>query len=124
MEVQNITTGAPNGPAVPIAEPHEPKAVSPEAKANTAAETRKAIEGRSEKEIRDDIPKIIEGMNAVLAGSGNHIRFVEHRESARMMVEILDNKTEEVLRTIPDKELLDLAARINEMLGVLVDRHT
>lgn len=124
MEVQSIAAGPANQTTQPVQETHEPKAAAMTAKVNLETEPRDNGEGTPENGKRDDIPKIIEGMNAVLSGSGNHIRFVEHRESSRMMVEILDNKTEEVLRTIPDKQLLDLAAKIGEMLGVLLDHRT
>ena len=40
----------------------------------------------------------------------------------RVMLEVKDNRTGEVIRTIPSKELLDLSARIGEMVGVFLDK--
>lgn len=73
---------------------------------------------------REEMPKIIEGINAVLARGGSHIRFVEHQAAQKMMVQILDDSTGDVIRTIPSKEMLDLAARISEMIGIFIDRET
>lgn len=81
-------------------------------------------QGKGEEKSRDEMLKIIEGINAVLSRSGSHIKFVEHQSSQRMMVQILDDQSGEVIRTIPSKEMLDLAARISEMIGVFLDRET
>lgn len=71
-----------------------------------------------------ELKKVAEGVNTVLENSGSHVRFMPHEKSGQMMVEILDNRTDEVIRTIPSKELLDLAARIGEMIGVILDKKT
>jgi len=76
---------------------------------------------KAQKEV---VGKIVEGINAVLDKSGSHIRFVHHKGVQMMVVQVLDNKTDEVIRTIPDTELLDLAAKISDMVGVIVDHKT
>lgn len=87
-----------------------------------AVEARKiAVE---EEKTRDEMPKMIDGINAVLSRSGSHIRFAEHQDTQRLMVQVLDDSTGEVLRTIPTKEMLDLAARISEMIGIFLDKET
>ncbi|MBI5016511.1 MAG: flagellar protein FlaG [Deltaproteobacteria bacterium] len=63
-----------------------------------------------------------DGVNAFLKASGTTVQFAFQADAKRMMVEVLDNSTGEVLRTIPSKELLELSARIGEMVGVLIDK--
>jgi flagellar protein FlaG len=83
-----------------------------------------SVQTREEGESRKELGKVAEGVNAVLENSGSHVRFVLHERAKQMMVQIRDNTTDEVIRTIPSKELLDLAAKIGEMIGVLVDKKT
>ena len=64
----------------------------------------------------------LDGVNAFLASSGSHIQFAVHEASKQMMVTVIDNDTQEVIKTIPSKELLDLMAKISEMVGVLMDK--
>lgn len=70
----------------------------------------------------EEVKQAAEQINAFLKASGTHVQFELHKETNRMMLEVLDNQTGEVLRTIPSKELLDLSERIGEMVGVLLDK--
>jgi len=67
------------------------------------------------------VEKATEGVNAFLKSNGSHIQFAVHSGTNRMMVEVIDDTTKEVIRTIPSKEVLDLAAKIDEMVGLLLD---
>lgn len=66
----------------------------------------------------------VERMNAFLRSGDSHIQFALHEKSKQMMVEVINNETQEVVRTFPPKELLDLAAKIGDMVGALVDKKT
>ena len=70
----------------------------------------------------EDVKQAAEGVNAFLKSSGSHIQFAVHDATQKMMVQVIDDVTQEVVRTIPSKELLDLAAKIGEMVGVLLDK--
>jgi len=37
------------------------------------------------------------------------------------MVQIVDLKTQEVIKELPPEEMLDLEAKIHEMVGLLID---
>jgi flagellar protein FlaG len=71
---------------------------------------------------RAALEKAAEGVNAFLKSSGSHVQFALHEGTKKVMVEVVDNDTEEVVRTIPSKELLDLADRIGEMVGLFLDK--
>jgi flagellar protein FlaG len=68
------------------------------------------------------VEEVTEGVNSFLQSSGSHIRFAVHDKAKELMVQVIDDRTEEVIRTIPPKELLDLAAKIGELVGALLDR--
>ena len=69
----------------------------------------------------EDVKQAAEGVNAFLKSSGSHVQFAYHEGAKRMMVQVIDDTTREVIRSIPSKELLDLAAKIGEMVGLLLD---
>ena len=68
------------------------------------------------------VARALDGVNAFLTSSGSHVQFAVHEASKRVMVTVIDNETQEVIKTIPSKELLDLAAKIGELVGMLLDR--
>ncbi len=49
------------------------------------------------------------------------LQFSMHDDSGRTMVKIMDKTTEKVLREIPSEDVLDLVAKIEEMIGILFD---
>ena len=47
------------------------------------------------------------------------LQFSVHEDSGEIMVTVREESTGEVIREIPPSEMLDLAARIDEMVGLL-----
>lgn len=70
------------------------------------------ITGRS----LDRIKKALEEMNR------NELEFSVHKKTGKTVVKVVDRDTGEVIKEIPPEELLDIAARINEMAGMLFDK--
>ena len=50
------------------------------------------------------------------------LQFSMHNDTGRTMIKIMDKATNKVIREIPSEEVLDLAAKIEEMIGILFDR--
>ncbi len=44
-----------------------------------------------------------------------------HEETHRVVVKVIDTETDKVIKEIPPEQILQLAARIQEMIGLLVD---
>jgi flagellar protein FlaG len=45
-----------------------------------------------------------------------------HEETGRTMVNVKEQETGKLIRQIPPEQLLDLAAKIDEMIGILFDK--
>ena len=74
------------------------------------------------KEVKDhDWKKMIEKINKALEGSGRHFKYEVHKPTNEVMISVIDDETNEVIREIPSKKLLDLIAKIWEMAGLFVD---
>ncbi len=52
----------------------------------------------------------------------NKLEFSIHEETGRTVVKIVDQDTGKVIKQLPPEELLDLAAKLEEMSGVLFDK--
>ena len=87
--------------------------------ASDRARRGRAPEGEPSPEL---VKLATEGTNSFLRSSGSHIQFAFHDKAKELMVEVIDDATKEVIKTIPPKELLDLAAKIGDLVGALLDR--
>lgn len=118
MNVQAISDVAVRG-APGRAPPAEFQPLRPAGGGQSAATQQPAAETEPPREA---VAQAVGEVNAFLASSNSHVQFQVHEASQRMMVEVIDDKTQEVVKTIPSKELLDLAAKIGELVGTLIDR--
>lgn len=66
--------------------------------------------------IAADLQKNIKALNNVDLG------FSVHKSSGKIMVTVTDDETGRVIREIPSSEMLNLAARLEEMMGLIFDR--
>lgn len=54
--------------------------------------------------------------------SNTRLQFSIHEATKQIMVKIIDNSTDEVVKEIPPEKLLDMVANMIERAGLLVDR--
>lgn len=50
------------------------------------------------------------------------VRFEQYKDTSELIVKIMDNKTDEVIRQIPPEELMDLKLNFQELLGNIVNK--
>ena len=72
----------------------------------------------NEIEVKNAVSKI----NKVLEGEGTHLQYEKHDVLNEMIIRIIDNNTNEVIKEIPSKKILDMVAKMCEMAGILVDK--
>ena len=90
---------------------------------------RKAIEPVKEKDdksfkeefSREDLQEAIKTTNKMIFKDDNRFEFKMHEGTKRMMVKLIDNETEEIIKEIPSEKILDLVASIWDLVGILVD---
>ena len=61
-------------------------------------------------------------MNEFLSASNTHLKFEFHDELKEYYVTIVDNHSQEVVRGIPAKKMLDMFATMTEFVGLMVDK--
>jgi flagellar protein FlaG len=81
-----------------------------------AAKSEKKSDVSSLAELVVDVQKNLKLMHNV------DLQFSVHKATGRVMVTVRDETTGEVIREIPPSEILNLAARLEQMVGLVFDQ--
>lgn len=68
-----------------------------------------------------DLTSAIEVANRAIFEDNDHFEFAIHEGTGRVMVKLINNETDEVIKEIPPEKILDLVASIWDLVGILVD---
>ena len=71
--------------------------------------------------LNEKVSRIAETMDSYVQSIQRDLKIQVHEKTGNIMVKVTSQETGKVIREIPPKELLDLAARIEEITGVLFD---
>lgn len=78
-------------------------------------------EPRFEEVTKPELEGLVQEINRAIFGENERMEFQIHERTGRMLVKLVDNETDEVIREIPPEKMLNLIANIWEMVGILVD---
>ena len=78
----------------------------------------------AEKDNKENVvvENTVESLNKFMDLMTADIRFTMHQKSNRLMVQLVSEKDQSVLREYPSKEFLDMIANIREFVGILTDK--
>ena len=68
-----------------------------------------------------EVRQFAEALEDVTHRLNSEIRMDVDDKTGRVVAQIIDRETREVIRQIPLQELLDIAARLNDLVGLLFD---
>lgn len=87
-----------------------------EQSAQAVQETEKENNGQVTEKMLSELERDIETIHSI------GLQFSKHDESGRTMIRVMDKQSHELIREIPAEEVLNLAAKIDEMIGILFDK--
>lgn len=67
------------------------------------------------------VSEAVEKMNKVIEGFSRRFEYTIHEGTNEIMIKVIDETTNEVIKEIPPKKILDMVASMLEMAGLLVD---
>ncbi|MEC3882772.1 flagellar protein FlaG [Halobacillus sp. HZG1] len=70
---------------------------------------------------KEKLIKATDSMNEILKKLETSLRFQFHEKLEEYYVTIVDNQTEQVIKEIPPRKMLDMYASIIESIGIMVD---
>nr|WP_229729972.1 flagellar protein FlaG [Paenibacillus silvae] len=77
------------------------------------------------KAVTQDQEKAIEELNKAIQAIQGPQRFLEfsvHKDTHAIMIKVLNKETGELIREVPPEKILDVAAKMMEFVGLLVDQ--
>lgn len=91
---------------------------------NDNIQGKKAQEAKSkeEKYNKKELKKAVDEVNKFLIKDKTHAEYSVHEVFNRIMIKIIDDKTDEVVLEVPPKKLIDMAAKLCKLAGVIVDK--
>ncbi|WP_434133577.1 flagellar protein FlaG [Sporomusa sphaeroides] len=77
---------------------------------------------KAQTKLEQDIAKPTEDLNKIMQLVNADLKFEIHEKTQRLMVRLVDTKTDKVLKEFPPHELLDTLGAIREYIGILLDK--
>lgn len=106
----------------PVSRLEGPPRIDAVRKPDAAPELRKHAEEEKREYTQDELQEAVDRTNKLLSDNNiTHLKFEIHKGTGSMMVKVVDNSTDEVIREIPSEKLLDYAAGMWELAGIIVD---
>ncbi|MDF9758889.1 flagellar protein FlaG [Peribacillus simplex] len=87
---------------------------------NTLAYSEQSVESNNEP-AKEKVNEVVESLNTFLDPTQTAIHFEYHEELNEYYVKVVDDVTDETIREIPPKKLLDFYAAMTEFVGIMVD---
>ena len=75
----------------------------------------------NEKLSKAGAKQAVESFNDLMESINSHLKYTYHEQLNEYYVEIVDSRTNEVVREIPPKKLLDMVASMYRQLGFIID---
>ncbi|WP_318507831.1 flagellar protein FlaG [Bacillus sp. T3] len=79
-------------------------------------------QSQQQQHSREQTEKVINGLNEFLKASNSHLKFEFHEKLKEYYVTVVDDKTNEVIKEIPSKKLMDMYAAMADYIGLIVDQ--
>ena len=87
---------------------------------NTVAYSEQSVES-NDSPTKEKVQEVTESLNTFLNRTHTAVRFEYHEKLDEYYVKVVDDITNETIREIPPKKLLDFYAAMTEFVGIMVD---
>ncbi|KON67248.1 hypothetical protein AKG34_23535 [Peribacillus butanolivorans] len=87
---------------------------------NTVAYSEQSAESNIEPS-KERVQDVVDSLNTFLNPTHTAVRFEYHEKLNEYYVKVVDDVTNETIREIPPKKLLDFYAAMTEFVGIMVD---
>jgi flagellar protein FlaG len=99
--------------------PSATRNITPAQSANPVNTTGKSS-GTSDASNRDQVTNAVEKINKVIQSSGQGVEFSINNDFNKLIVKVVDQQTNEVIRQIPSEEVLEIARSLDKLQGLLI----
>ena len=78
--------------------------------------------GEDQKPKTQDLKKTVQDLEQITLAFNRRLKFVVDQDSQQIIVKVIDNETDKVIKVLPPEELQRVHNRIRETIGFLFDR--
>ncbi len=71
---------------------------------------------------KDKLNKAVDSLNEILEINNKNVKFVYHEGLEEYYVQLVDSETEEVLKEIPSKKILDAFYEMQKLVGLIDEK--
>ncbi|OIK11424.1 flagellar protein FlaG [Bacillus sp. MUM 13] len=71
---------------------------------------------------KEKVEEVVDSLNQFLEPTHTSLKFKLHEKLNEYYVSVIDDKTQETIREIPSKKLLDFYAAMTDFVGIMVDK--
>ncbi|OAA93650.1 flagellar protein FlaG [Clostridium coskatii] len=76
----------------------------------------------SENVNEKDVKRAVDKINKLMEDTPTHLRYEVYGKFKDIMVSIVDNNTDKVIKEIPPKSIVDMVDKLCELAGVFLDK--
>ncbi|GAA0746541.1 flagellar protein FlaG [Clostridium oceanicum] len=81
------------------------------------------LKGTTKKPVdKKDLKYALDKLDGFLKNESVHVEYEIHDKLKDIMIKIVDDDTQEVIKEIPPRKILDMVAKMCEMVGIIVDK--
>lgn len=111
-----VPTQSPEATSTVLGPFDEPNPMEKVQEARRVEAEKQAEQGQVSEKLLEELEQDIEAIHNI------GLRFSKHDDTGRTMIKVLDKASDQLIREIPSEDVLNLAAKIDEMIGILFDR--
>lgn len=112
-------------PAVETVDKNKPQ-VRPVEKSSNSTQTamdKKALQRKAEEKLsNEELSEAVKNIQSRLDVMRTKLGFVLNSETDDVIIEVKDRESGEIIRQIPSEEVMELRARLDELVGILFDK--
>ncbi|MFL2100362.1 flagellar protein FlaG [Desemzia sp. FAM 23989] len=105
----------------PIAAIENKPYTTPVSSGKSDIETQLQYDEAEEKITMEQLEKAVNKANEHILGVNTQFQYRIHEGTDRIMVKLIDTKSQDVIREIPPEKMLDLVAEIWKRVGLVID---
>ena len=76
----------------------------------------------NEKDTKEKLNQAIDSLNELFSINNSELKFVFHEGLDTYYAQLINSETEEVIREIPSKKVLDVFYEMQKLVGMIVDK--
>ena len=122
-QAQSVERVAMSGPDQSSISPRQTEALLPKDLVPVGqGQDQQDVENNQEQSRQNEaIRQIADSANEYLKQAKTHLEFVVSEETGRIVISVIQNETNEIIRKIPPESMVRLADRMTQMSGLLFD---